>query len=69
MKSVSTTSFQIFYALSGARFLSRNRQFRDGHHSDRSHKSDILLPLRSLELTAKELPTIEYADCTFVFPH
>jgi hypothetical protein len=51
------------------RFLSRNRPFRDGHHSDRSHKSDILLPLRSLELTAKELPTIECADCTFVFPH
>jgi hypothetical protein len=51
------------------RFLSRNRPFRDGHHSDRSHKSDILVPLRSLELTAKELPTIECADCTFVFPH
>jgi hypothetical protein len=51
------------------RFLSRNRPFRDGHHSDRSHKSDILLLLRSLELTAKELPTIECADCTFVFPH
>jgi hypothetical protein len=41
------------------RFLSRNRPFRDGHHSDRSHKSDILLPLRSLELRAKELPMIE----------